>query len=263
MVEHPRCNERYRNCLSIIHIYTQRVLFVFLHLLGVPRCEIHHSLCATYGENNVYKVHTVYYWADQFAKGRTNLSNSEQSGRPSNILNDEIINIMQTLLAEYRRYMLDNTHYKIATKYPYITPASSRSLIFRILTVELEMCKVSARWILRQLLPHHPKTCFQSALEFLPLYNRRGNALLNQIVTSNETWVHYWMSETKQASLQWKGKGKGKGEKTPRKFKTHPSVGKVMVSVFWDNKGILQAEYFPKTQNVNLHTYFDTFIKLH
>ncbi len=75
---------------------------------------------------------------------------------------------------------------------------------------------------------------FKSALDFLQFYNRCENALLSQIVTTNEIWVHYWMPEMKQASIQWKGKG----EKIPQKFKICLSVGKVM-AVFWDNEGIL------------------------
>ncbi len=55
---------------------------------------------------------------------------------------------------------------------------------------------------------------------------------------------------------------KWKGEKTLWKFKTLPSVGKVMAGVFWNNKSILLMEYFRKTQNINQHTYFDTLIKL-
>ncbi len=81
----------------------------------------------------------------------------------------------------------------------------------------------------------------------MQLHNRRGNASLNQIIASDE------------ASLQWKEKD----ENTPWKFKTHPSVGKAMASVFKDNEDILLVEYFLKIQNANQHIYFDTFIKLY
>ncbi len=234
----------------------QRGVIRYLYLLGVPTREIHRRLCTTYGENNVYKIRSVYYWVEQFTKGRTDLHDNERSGRPSEAVNFETVNIVRTLLAKDRRYTISDLHHKIATDYPYVT--CSRTSIFTILTQELEMRKISARWVPRQLLPKHLDARFLSALEFLRLYKNSGNTFLDQIVTGDETWVHYWTPETKQASMQWQKKG----EKTPRKFKTRPSAGKIMMNVFWDNKGILLLEYFPKTQNVNQETYFDSLMKL-
>ncbi len=66
------------------------------------------------------------------------------------------------------------------------------------------------------------------------------------------------MPESKLASMQWKGKE----EPMPLKFKCVSSAGKVMVSVFWDNKETLLMEYFPdRKQRVNSQTYFDNLMK--
>ncbi len=61
-----------------------------------------------------------YYWVEHFAKCRTNSHNSEWSSWPSDPLNDETINILWALLAEDRRYTLDDMRYKIATEHPYV-----------------------------------------------------------------------------------------------------------------------------------------------
>ncbi len=59
--------------------------------------------------------------------------------------------------------------------------------------------------------------------------------------------------------MQWKVKE----EPTPLKFKCVLSAGKVMVSVFRDNKGTLLTEYFPDMkERVNSQTNFDTLMKL-
>jgi histone-lysine N-methyltransferase SETMAR len=42
-----------------------------------------------------------------------------------------------------------------------------------------------------------------------------------------------------------------RGEPTPKKAKTVLSAGKVMVSVFWDAKGILLIDYFQKGKTMN------------
>ncbi len=52
------------------------------------------------------------------------------------------------------------------------------------------------------------------------------------------------------------------GEKAPKKFKIHKSVGKVMLTLFWDTEGVLLAEYLPSNWSVNKETYCETLFKL-
>ena len=64
---------------------------------------------------------------------------------------------------------------------------------------------------------------------------------LLRLVTVDETWVHYDEPENRTQSSQWVGSG------TPRpKFKTQPSAGKVMTTVFWDAKGVIMLDFIPK-----------------
>ena len=45
----------------------------------------------------------------------------------------------------------------------------------------------------------------------------------------------------KKESMQWKHPGSA----PPKKFRTQPSVSKVMATVFWDSKGIILIDYKP------------------
>ena len=45
--------------------------------------------------------------------------------------------------------------------------------------------------------------------------------------------------------IQWVGPGSPR----PKKFKTQPSAGKVMATVFWDAKGVIMLDFLPKTTN--------------
>ena len=47
-------------------------------------------------------------------------------------------------------------------------------------------------------------------------------------------------------SRQWVGAGSPR----PKKFKTQPSVGKVMATVFWDAKGIIMLDFLPKRRTI-------------
>ena len=65
-------------------------------------------------------------------------------------------------------------------------------------------------------------------------------------MTVDETWVHYYEPENKAQSRQWVGPGSPR----PKKFKTQPSAGKVMATVFWDAKGVNVLDFLPKRSTI-------------
>ena len=40
------------------------------------------------------------------------------------------------------------------------------------------------------------------------------------------------------------------GSPRPKKFKTQSSAGKVMATVFWDEKGVIVLDYLPKRATI-------------
>ena len=55
-------------------------------------------------------------------------------------------------------------------------------------------------------------------------------------------FFHYYEPENKAQSRQWVGPGSPR----PKKFKTQPSAGKVMATVFWDAKGVIMLDFYPR-----------------
>ncbi len=49
-----------------------------------------------------------------------------------------------------------------------------------------------------------------------------------------------------------------KGEETPKKFKQVLSAGTVLLTTFWDCRGLIYAEFATDKQRINQHSYFDT-----
>ena len=54
------------------------------------------------------------------------------------------------------------------------------------------------------------------------------------------------MSQRIKLSRQWVGPGSPR----PKKFKTQPSAGKVMATVFWDAKGVIMLDFLPKRSTI-------------
>src|SRR5258705_10197237 len=82
--------------------------------------------------------------------------------------------------------------------------------------------------------------------------------MMARIVTSDETWVHHCTPGSKRASEHWKHPH----SPVMKKFKVTHSAGKVMLSVFWDEQGVLLAHFQPKGQNVTAASYCDVLLKL-
>ena len=111
----------------------------------------------------------------------------------------------------------------------------SRGSVHTVVHDHLKFHKVSARWVPRQLKPEQQAVRMIMSLDNLQRCNEEGEGMLERIVTGDETWVHHYQPESKQASMQWKHKD----SPTPTKFKVVPSAGKVMATMFWDMKGVL------------------------
>jgi hypothetical protein len=50
----------------------------------------------------------------------------------------------------------------------------------------------------------HKNRRFRIALSHLQRFKEEGNEFLDSIVTGDETWVHHFTPQTKQAGMQWK-----------------------------------------------------------
>jgi len=90
-----------------------------------------------------------------------------------------------------------------------------------------------------------------TSLGNLQHYKTEGEAMLERIVTGEETWIHHYQPETKQASRQWKHKE----SPTPTKLKVVPSASKVIATVFWDMRGVLLVEFQELGRTVNALSY--------
>ena len=127
----------------------------------------------------------------------------------------------------------------------------SVSTVHGILTDELGMSKVSARWVPR-LLKESEKECqVRCSQEFLTRYETEGDAFLDRIITTDETWLHHFDPETKRMSSVWKTPR----TPPPKKARVQKSAGKQMFVYFMDRHRMLLQHRIPEGQTVTAAYY--------
>ena len=108
------------------------------------------------------------------------------------------------------------------------------------------MRKLTARWVPKSLCNEQMATRASVCSALLKRFRSKDD-FLSRLVTVDGTWVHYYEPENKAQSCQWVGPGSPR----PKKFKTQPSAGKVMATVFWDAKGVIMLDFLPKRSTIN------------
>ena len=83
-------------------------------------------------------------------------------------------------------------------------------------------------------------------------FRSKEDDFLSRLVTVDETWVHYYEPENKAQSRQ----SVGPGSPRPKKFKTQPSAGKVMATVFWDAQGVIMLDFLAKKSTLCIIAYY-------
>jgi len=117
----------------------------------------------------------------------------------------------------------------------------------------LQFHKVSARWVPQQLTPELRERRVDACEELLRRFEREGDGFLARIITGDKTWIHFHQPETKRASKEWCHSSSPKR----KKFRTEPSAGKVMLTLFWDKKGAILEHCTPRGTTVTSASYSD------
>ncbi len=134
----------------------------------------------------------------------------------------------------------------------------ARTSMYKIVHNILSFCKLTSCWVPCLRTEDRKKSRMDVALEFLKVYERERSSLIGCMVAGDETWVHLSTPESKQQSMALCEQG----EPASKKAKVGRSANKIMVTVFWDAKGVLLIEYHSKGRNVNQQLYQVTLKKL-
>ena len=117
----------------------------------------------------------------------------------------------------------------------------------------LQFHKVSARWVPSQLNAELKERCVDACQELLKRFEAVGDGFLGRTVKGDETWVHYHQRKSRKRARN----GAIPLHQNRQKFRTQPSAGKVMLTLFWDTRGVILEHYMPRGNAVTSTTYAD------
>lgn len=226
-----------------------RAVIKFLTLQGKQADAILNEMTSVYG-TEAPSLRTIQKWVSLFKRGRTSLEDDPREGRPRTSRTDENVAAVLHLVRQDRRITISVIEESLHI---------SAGTIVSILHEDLQMRKISARWVPKLLSDENKTERVEIAMEVLSRYNANPADFEKRLVTGDETWCYHYDPTTKQESMEWKGPG----ELTSVKAKRARSAGKVMGVFFWDTEGIVHLEFLPSGQTVTGAFYATVLARLH
>ncbi|GFS83321.1 histone-lysine N-methyltransferase SETMAR [Trichonephila clavipes] len=101
----------------------------------------------------------------------------ERSGRPS-VITDDLMQAVETKICENRRFVINI----LSLEFPDV----SRSLVYKIMTEDLNFKKLCSWWVSRLFSPEHKEKRFANPLDFLIRYEEEGDSMLSRIITGEK-----------------------------------------------------------------------------
>lgn len=207
--------------------------------LGMTPTETHKKLNLTEAHRNVSRA-LVFKWHKRYTDGYEE-TKQEKRGRPKEI-DDNVMEIINDTIRDDRRRTVREMEEILGIGKPFI---------HRILSDNLRIQRVCARWVPRLLKEEEKQRRVLCSRKFLRRVRSGRENFLDRIITTDETWLHYYYPEGKRASSVWKTPG----TPPPKKAKVSKSVGKSMFIMFMDRHGMILTHAVPSGQTVNVAYY--------
>jgi histone-lysine N-methyltransferase SETMAR len=179
-------------------------------------------------------------WFNRFKGGRTLADGDQHSGRPSTSRNANVIMNVCSLILEDRCLTVREIADKVG-----ISTCSSHSIV----TEDLHMCRVVAKFVPKLLSQEQQQLCLEVVQDILECASGDPESL-KTVFTGDETWVYGYELEMK---LQWKHSSSPR----PKKIERVQSKVKVLLTVFFDYRGIVHHSYAPEGQTINEEYYLE------
>ena len=159
----------------------------------------------------------------KFKRGDFCTCDPPRPGRPKTVTTPKIIDQIHELILEDRRLSAKSIAEQLGI---------SRERVGSSIHGDLDMQKLSAKWVPKCLNADQKRQRCQTSEQLLEFFRRDPNDFLSRLVTMDETWLYHYDPETKQQLMEWLHSGSPR----PKKFQVQKSAGKVLASVFFGSR---------------------------
>ena len=152
-----------------------------------PGCSLKQlmtELSTAYGPSCV-SYDTVQWWKKKFESGVESIKNALKSGRPKSASHKEIVSIIKEIIERDARFTVLDIAQKVGI---------SLSTFHLILKRHLKVRKISARWVPHLLTDEQKRQRVKVAKKLLQMFPKYDKKQFANVVTGDETWVHYFES---------------------------------------------------------------------
>ena len=138
----------------------------------------------------------VFEWHKRFKEGRESVRDDERCGRSKEVRTPELIGQIKNFMDNNRRVSIET----ISAQFDI-----SVGTVHKIIREELKMRKICSKFVPRVLRDQKERRCHESR-DMVELINS-DPAVLDALVTCDESWIYCYDPETKRQSSQWKHAG--------------------------------------------------------
>ncbi|PNF26463.1 hypothetical protein B7P43_G15372 [Cryptotermes secundus] len=217
----------------------QRYCIKFCQKLGDTQAETIRKIQQAIGDDARGGVTQLKEWFNRFKHGPMPADSEQRSGRPSTSRNADVIEKVRTLIMEDRRLAFREVADEVGI---------SRGSANTILTEDLGMRRVAAKFVPKLLSPEQQQLRLEVAQDMLECANRDPE-FLKTVIIGDESWVYGYDPETKVQASQWKHPTSPR----PKRARQVRSNVKVILTV-------VHHEYAPLGQTVNKE-YYQEFLR--
>ena len=180
---------------------------------------------------------SVFEWHKRFKEGREPVRDDERCGRSKEVRTPELIGQIKNFTDKDRRVSTETISAQVDV---------SVGTVHTSIRVQLKMRKICAKFVPRVLREDQNERRCHDSREMVELIDS-DPAVLDALVTCDQSWIYCDDPETKRQSSQWKHAG----SPSPKKPRQSKSTHKLLMIPLFDSTGMTYMHWVPTGQTVN------------
>ena len=183
---------------------------------------------------------SVFEWHKRFKEGMESVRDDERCGRSKEVRTPELIGQIKNFMAKDCRVSIEIISAQIDV---------SVGTVHTIIRKELKMQKICAKFVPRVLREDQKERRCHDSREMVELINS-DPAVLDALVTCDESWIYCYEPETKRQSSQWKHAGSPRPKKVRQSKSTHKLLMIPFFSQHWHELHALGSHWTDSQQGI-------------